>query len=53
MTRNAATQVAVSGRAAAWEIIDGFAVKYTGAPYQDHTNRVVFLIEPDVVQSTA
>ena len=38
---------------AAWEIIDGFAVKYTGAPYQDHTDRVVFLIEPEVVQSTA
>ena len=38
---------------AAWEIIDGFAVKYTGSPYQDHTARVVFLIEADHVQSTA
>lgn len=38
---------------AAWEIIDGFAVKYTGAPYQDHTGRVVYLVEPDQVQSTA
>jgi len=38
---------------AAWEIIDGFAVKYTGAPYQDHTGRVVYLVEPDHVQSTA
>jgi PPOX class probable F420-dependent enzyme len=37
---------------AACEIIDRFAVKYTGGPYQDHTDRMVFLIEADHVQST-
>ena len=35
----------------AWEIIDRLAVKYTGAPYRDHTDRVVFLIEPEHAQT--
>lgn len=37
---------------AAGEIIDRLAVKYTGVPYQDHSDRVVFLIEPEHVQGT-
>jgi PPOX class probable F420-dependent enzyme len=46
----------VTGRvegAAAWTIIDRIAVKYTGAPYPQRTDRVVFLIEPEHVQGTA
>jgi hypothetical protein len=39
--------------AAAWTIIDRIAVKYTGAPYPQRTDRVVFLIEPEHVQGTA
>lgn len=39
---------------AAWEIIDRIAAKYIGCPYPDHgDDRVVFLIEPDHVQTTA
>jgi PPOX class probable F420-dependent enzyme len=37
----------------AWTIIDRISVKYTGAPYPQRTDRVVFLIEPEHVQGTA
>jgi PPOX class probable F420-dependent enzyme len=32
---------------AAWEIIDRLSTKYTGQPYPERTDRVVFLIEPE------
>ena len=38
---------------AAWAIIDRIAVKYTGAPYQQRTDRVVYLIEPEHVVDMA
>jgi PPOX class probable F420-dependent enzyme len=38
---------------AAWTIIDRISVKYTGAPYPQRTDRVVFLVEPEHVRDTA
>ncbi|MGH3278362.1 MAG: PPOX class F420-dependent oxidoreductase [Trebonia sp.] len=46
----------VTGRvdgADAWVIIDRISAKYTGAPYPQRTDRMVFLIEPEHVRGTA
>ncbi len=37
----------------AWTIIDRISVKYTGAPYPQRTDRVVFLVEPEHVRDMA
>lgn len=37
----------------AWPIIDRIATKYTGAPYPEPSNRVVFLIEAEVAWSAS
>lgn len=54
------TMATVRGRVAeriegdrAWEIIDRISQKYIGRPYAPHTDRVVFLIEPEHVASTS
>jgi PPOX class probable F420-dependent enzyme len=37
----------------AWEIIDRIATTYTGGPYPQRSDRVVFLVEPEQVVTTA
>ena len=37
----------------AWEIIDRIATVYTGGPYPEHSDRVVYFVEPEHVVSTA
>ncbi|MGC0249037.1 PPOX class F420-dependent oxidoreductase [Pseudactinotalea sp. Z1748] len=37
----------------AWPIIDRIARKYTGAAYPERSNRIVFLIEPEVAWSAS
>ena len=37
----------------AWPIIDRIAQKYTGQPYPERSNRVVFLIEAEVAWSAS
>jgi PPOX class probable F420-dependent enzyme len=37
----------------AWEIIDHIATVYTGGPYPEHIDRVVYLVEPEHVITTA
>jgi PPOX class probable F420-dependent enzyme len=32
---------------AAWTVIDRIFYKYAGQPYPEHTDRVLFLVEPD------
>jgi PPOX class probable F420-dependent enzyme len=52
----AAIRGRVTGRldgADAWEIIDRISAVYTGAPYPQRTDRVVFLITPEHVTTTA
>jgi PPOX class probable F420-dependent enzyme len=52
----AAIRGQVTGRlegAEAWEIIDRISAVYTGGPYPQRTDRVVFLVTPDHVTTTA
>ena len=37
----------------AWEIIDRIATTYTGGPYPQRSDRVVYLVEPEQVMTTA
>jgi PPOX class probable F420-dependent enzyme len=37
----------------AWEIIDRIATTYTGGPYPQRHDRVVYLVEPEHVMTTA
>jgi PPOX class probable F420-dependent enzyme len=39
--------------ARAWEIIDRIATRYTGGPYPQRSGRVVYLVEPQQVVTTA
>jgi len=36
-----------------WEIIDRVSTRYTGGPYPRREDRVVFLVEPEHVTTTA
>ena len=37
----------------AWEIIDRIATKYTGGPYSERTDRVVYVVEPEKITEAA
>jgi PPOX class probable F420-dependent enzyme len=37
----------------AWGIIDRIATVYTGGPYPEHVDRIVYLVEPEHVVTTA
>jgi hypothetical protein len=54
------TMAAIRGRVAeriegdrAWKIIDRISTTYTGGPYSRQSDRVVFLVEPEHVVTTA